>query len=118
MSMYRQHSRPLPLRVAADVPAGVDVTACAAEDKSAITVFVVNPGMEPVDVTLDLSDFGPGFAVRGGEVVKDAQDRRQIDIINGFANPFRVIRAKVEKPSGNVVTLPALSITAIVCGRQ
>ena len=117
MEMYRKHSRPLPLRVAADVPAAVDVTACAAEDKSAVTVFVVNPGMEPVDVTLDLSDFGPGFAVRGGEVIKDAQDRRQIDIINGFANPVRVIRAKVDKPFGNVLTLPALSITAIDCGR-
>jgi len=118
MSMYREHSRPLPLRVAADVPAGIDVTACAAEDKSAVTVFVVNPGMEPVEISLDLSDFGPGFAVRGGEVIKDAQDRRQIDIINGFANPVRVVRAKVDKPSGNVLTLPALSITAIDCGRQ
>ena len=117
MSMYRRHSRPLPLRVAADVPAGVDVTACAAEDKAAVTVFVVNPGTEPVEISLDLSDFGPGFAVRGGEVIKDAQDRRQVDIINGFANPARVVRVNIEKPSGNVLTIPALSISAIDCGK-
>jgi alpha-N-arabinofuranosidase len=118
MSVYREHSRPVPLRMAADVPAGMDVTACAAEDKSAVTVFVVNPGREPVELSLDLSDFGPGFAVKGGEVIRDAQDRRQIDIINSFANPARVVRLKVEQPSGNVLTVPGLSIAAIECGSQ
>jgi alpha-L-arabinofuranosidase len=118
MAMYRQHSRPLPLRTAADVPAGVDVTACGAEDMTSVSIFVVNPGKEPVAISLDLSDFGPGFIVRGGEVVRDAQDRRQVDIINGFANPARVVRLKIEKPSANVLTIPALSVTAIDCGRQ
>jgi hypothetical protein len=28
-----------------------------------------------------------------------------------------VVRVKLEKPAGNVVTLPALSIAAIDCGR-
>jgi alpha-L-arabinofuranosidase len=118
MAMYRDHSRPVPLRVAVDVPAGVDVTACASEDRSAATVFVVNPGKEPVWVALDLSDFGPGFAVRGGEVVKDAQERGQVDIINSFADPARVVRVKLERGSGNAVALPALSIAALDCGRQ
>jgi alpha-L-arabinofuranosidase len=117
LEMYRKHSRPLPLRVAADVPAGVDVTACAAEDKSAVTVFVVNPGTDPVDLTVDLSDFGPGFAVRGGEVVKDSQDRRQIDIVNGFANPRRVVKVKLDSAPGKAVTIPPLSIAALDCGR-
>jgi hypothetical protein len=118
MSMYRTHSRPVPLRVAADVPAEVDVTACASEDRSAATVFLVNPRKEAARVVLDLSDFGPGFAVRGGEIVKDAQDRGQIDIINSFADPARVVRVKLETESGDVVTLPGLSIAAIDCGRQ
>jgi alpha-L-arabinofuranosidase len=117
MAMYRSHSRPVPLRVAADVPAGVDVTACASEDRSAATVFLVNPGKEAVRVSLDLADFGPGFAIRGGEVVKDAEDRGQIDIINSFANPGRVVRVKLEKESGNAVTLPGFSIAVIDCGR-
>jgi hypothetical protein len=106
------------LRLAADMPAAVDATACAEEDRSGVTVFLVNPLGEPVRVALDLSDLGPGFAVRGGEVVKDSQDRRQPDIINGFADPRRVIRVKIEALAGNVVTLPALSIAALDCGRQ
>ncbi|MGZ5469663.1 MAG: alpha-L-arabinofuranosidase C-terminal domain-containing protein, partial [Candidatus Aminicenantales bacterium] len=118
MEMYRRHARPVPLRVAADVPAAVDATACAAEDRSAVTVFLVNPRGEPVRVALDLADLGPGFVVKGGEVVKDSQDRRQPDIVNGFADPRRVVRVKIDVPAGNVVTLPALSIAAIDCGRQ
>ncbi len=118
MEMYRNHSKPVPLRVAADLPAAVDATACAAEDGSGVTVFLVNPGEEPVRVALDLADLGPGFGVRGGEVVKDSQDRRQADVVNGFADPRRVVRVKIEVPDGNVVTIPALSIAAIDCGRR
>jgi hypothetical protein len=118
MAMYRKHSRPVPLRVAADVPAAVDVTACAAEDLSAVTVFLVNTRREPVRVALDLSDLGPGFEVRGGEVVKDARDRRQPDIVNGFADPRRVVRVDADPPAEGIVTLPALSITALDCGRR
>jgi alpha-N-arabinofuranosidase len=118
MAMFRAHSRPMPLRVTADVPAAVDVTACAAEDKSAVTVFVVNPGREPVDVVIDLSDLGQGYAVTGGEVIKDAQDRRQTDIINGFADPKRVVRTSLERPAGNTVTVPAYAIAAVDCGRK
>jgi alpha-N-arabinofuranosidase len=118
MSMYRKHSWPVPLRVAADVPAEVDVTACASEDRSAATVFVVNSRTEAARVILDLTDFGPGFAVRGGEIVKDGQDRGQIDIINSFANPARVVRVKLERETGGTMTLPGLSIAAIDCGRQ
>jgi hypothetical protein len=96
----------------------VDVTACASEDKTGVTIFAVNPLKEPVRLVLDFTDFGPGFSVRGGEVVKDAQDRRQIDIINSFANPQRVVKVKLERESGNVVTIPALSIAAIDCGKE
>jgi hypothetical protein len=56
--------------------------------------------------------------VRGGEVVKDSQDRGQIDIINGFANPRRVVRVRLVPDAANAVTLPALSVAAIDCGRQ
>jgi hypothetical protein len=116
--MYRAHARPVALRVAADLPAAVDATACAAEDGSALTVFLVNPAREPVRLAVDLSDFGPGFAVRGGEVVKDAHDRGQVDVINSFADPARVVRVRLEADGGGAVTLPPLSIAAIDCGRK
>ena len=118
MTLYRTHSRPLPLRLAADIPVNVDITACASEDKTRVTIFAVNPRKEPVRLVLDFTDFGSGFSVRGGEVVKDAQDRRQINIINSFANPQRVVKMKLERESGNVVTIPALSIAAIDCGKE
>jgi len=94
----------------------VDATACASEDRTGVTVFAVNPRKDPIRLVLDLSDFGPGFSVRGGEVVKDAQEREQIDVINGFANPRRVVKVKLERESGNVVMIPAFSIAAIDCG--
>jgi alpha-N-arabinofuranosidase len=116
MEMYRKHSKPVPLRVAADVPARVDVSACATEDRAAVTLFLVNTRPEPVRVVLDLSELGPGFGILGGEVVKDSQDRRQADIVNGFADPNRVVRVRVEGVSGNEAVLPPLSITALDCG--
>jgi alpha-N-arabinofuranosidase len=118
MEMYRRHSRPVPLRVMADVPAGVDATACASEDGSSVTVFVVNTNREPERLALDLSDFGTGLTAGGGEVVRDAQDRRQTDIVNGFANPSRVVRTALDVGPGSVVTVPALSIAAIDCTRR
>ena len=118
MNLFRSHSRPLPLRLAADFPVRMDATACASEDRTGVTVFAVNPRSEPVRLALDLADFGPGFEVKGGEIVKDARDGRQTDIINSFADPRRVIKTALEKESGNVVTLPALSIAAIDCGRK
>jgi alpha-L-arabinofuranosidase len=118
MSLYRTHSRPLPLRLSADVPFPLDVTACASEDRAGVTVFAVNPRRDPVRLVLDLDDLGPGCGIRGGEVVKDAIDRGQIDIINSFANPRRVVKAKLERESKNVVTIPGLSIAAIDCGRE
>ena len=100
------------------MPAAVDATACAAEDRSGVTVFLVNPPGNRSGSRSTSSDLGPGFVVRGGEVVKDSQDRRQPDIVNGFADPRRVVRVKIDVPAGNVVTLPALSIAALDCGRQ
>lgn len=118
MTLFRTHSRPLPLRLAADLPIRVDATACASEDKTGVTVFAVNPRNEAVRLALDLAEFGPGFRARGGEVVKDSQDRKQTDIINSFADPRRVVKARLEAEPGNIVTLPALSIVAIDCGRE
>lgn len=52
MALYRRHSLPIPLRVAADVPVPVDLSACAAEDRSSLCLFVVNLRNEAVDLDL------------------------------------------------------------------
>jgi alpha-N-arabinofuranosidase len=118
MTLYRHHSLPVPMRLTASVPFPLDATACASEDKSKVTVFVVNAGKDPARLALDLSDLGPGLKIKAVEVVEDAQDRGQIDIINGFADPRRVVKVKLAPESGNAVILPALSIAAIDCGRD
>ena len=118
MALYRQHSLPIALRLAASVPFPLDATVCASEDKSKITVFVVNTRKDPARLTLDLADLGPGFRIQGVEVVKDARDRGQIDIINGFADPRRVVKVWLKPESGSAVVLPALSIAAIDCVRD
>jgi alpha-L-arabinofuranosidase len=118
MSLFRHHSRPVPLSLSAGVPFPLDATACASEDKSQAAVFVVNSGKVPVRLALDLADLGPGFAVKGGEVVKDAQDRGQTDIVNGFADPWRIVKVKLEPESATVVTIPPLAIAVIDCGRS
>lgn len=118
MALYREHSLPVPLRIAVDAPAPVDVSAYADESRSALCLFVVNTRKEAVDLEADLSAFGAGFTVKGGEVICDSKDRQQIDVINSFSSPDRVRPVKLEKREGNRVTIPAMSVAAIDCGKE
>lgn len=111
MKLYATHSRPVPLAIDG-APAGVDASACASEDRRRVTVFAVNATGEPVDLPLDLSELGA--VIVGGEVVRDALDRRQPEVQNHAASPDRVTTA--ELPVGRAsVTLPAYSASAVEC---
>ena len=118
MALYRRHSLPVPLRLTAEAPAPVDLSACAAQDRSSLCLFVVNTRKEAVELDLDLTAFGPDFVILGGEIVCDSQDRQQIDIINSFMVPDRIKTLKLEKPAGSAVTIPAVSIAAIDVGKR
>ncbi len=118
MALYGKHSLPVPLRVAVDVPAPVDISACADENRSALCLFVVNTREEPADLELDLTAFGGEFVIKGGEVVGDTQDRRQVDVINSFSNPERVKPFKLKFGEGNLVRIPAMSIAAVDCAKR
>jgi alpha-N-arabinofuranosidase len=117
MKLYRKHSLPVPLRAAVEAPAPVDVSACSDDTRSAVCLFVVNTKSEPVELELDTAALGLGFVVKGGEVVCDTQDRRQVDVINGFLNPDRIKPTKLAIRDGNRVTVPAMSIAAIDCAK-
>jgi alpha-L-arabinofuranosidase len=114
MKLFSDHSKPVPLMTSVP-PQGLDVTACSSVDRTSICVFAVNTRKEPAELRLDLSSFGTGMKVVGGEMVGDTQDRRQIDITNGWDHPERVktMRLQVE---GDSVVLPALSVAAIEIG--
>jgi alpha-N-arabinofuranosidase len=114
MKLFSDHSQPVPLMIS-DTPRGLDVTACASEDRTAVCVCVVNTRKEPAEIRLDLGALGEGMRVRGAEVVGDTQDRRQIDVTNGWDHPERV-KTRPLQFEGNSVLLPALSVAAIEIG--
>ena len=116
MKLYADHARPIPLTVG-NVPAGVDVVASAGEDRQGLCLFAVNTRNEPIELSLDLAELGEGIVPLGGETVWDALDLRQPDVMNHWSAPVR-IRAFALRALGNRVTLPALSASAIECGRR
>jgi len=111
MKLFRDHAKPVPLTISQS-PQGLDVMACASGDRRMLTVFAVNSRRDPVEVRLDLSGFGVGTSIAGGEVVADTQDRRQIDVTNGWDHPDRV-RTLPLQFQGRTCTLPALSVAAV-----
>ncbi len=111
MKLFRDHTQPLPLTIA-QTPQGLDITACASEDRRSLTVFTVNARRDPVELRLDLTAFGGSMSVAGGAVVGDTQDRRQSDITNGWDRPERVKTMPLSFRD-RTCTLPALSVAAI-----
>jgi alpha-N-arabinofuranosidase len=125
MRLYADHARPIPLKLGVP-PAGVDVVACATEDRRSVCLFAVNTRNEPVVVSLDLAELGESFAPLSAETVCDTLDMRQPDVMNHWtatervrtvnlpvvANPVRVNPVRA-----NEVTLPALSVSAVTCGQ-
>jgi alpha-L-arabinofuranosidase len=116
MKLYADHSLPIPLTVG-NVPHGVDVVTCADESRQRACVFAVNTRPEPVTLSLDLSGLSDGFAALRAETVRDTLDMRQPDVMNQWTATER-IRTVGLKVTGHTVTLPALSVSAIDCGRR
>jgi alpha-L-arabinofuranosidase len=114
MKLYADHVLPIPLLVG-HTPAGLDAIACGDESRHKIVVFVVNGGGKPVKFSLDLGEFSGDAAPQFVETVCDALDMRQADVMNHWSRPNRV-RTIGTKVSGSDLTLPALSVSAIVCG--
>ncbi|MCX6376884.1 MAG: hypothetical protein NTU88_12785, partial [Armatimonadetes bacterium] len=113
MKLYADHAKPIPLTVE-NAPEGVDVSACASEDRKSLCIFAVNTKSEPVEMKLDLSEFGASVRPIGGEVVCDTLDARQPDIMNHRTATDRV-RAMKLSASRDKIILPALSASAIEC---
>jgi alpha-L-arabinofuranosidase len=114
MRLYSRHAKPIPLKIETSLE-GPDLFACAADDKRSVTVFAVNPGTEPLDLSLT----GTGLALQAvsAEVVCDTLDERQPDVMNHWQAPDRV-KTLVLTPSENKLVLRAFSVTAIECANQ
>jgi len=116
MRLYAEHVLPIPLTVG-KAPRGVDVIACADESRARLCIFAVNSNREPVNVSLDLTDFGDQVAPLSVETVCDTLDMRQPDVMNHWHAPNRV-RSLSRNLTGREVALPALSVSAIRCGTR
>ncbi len=116
MKLFAEHTQPVPLTVSA-TPRGLDITACVSGDRTSVCVFAVNTRKEPAELRLDLGTFGAKLKITGGEFVGDTQDRRQIDVTNGWDHPERV-KTMALRFEGDTVILPALSVAAIEIGAR
>jgi alpha-N-arabinofuranosidase len=114
MKLYAEHSKPIPLRVDG-APEGVDIVACASEDRRAVCVFAVNMKGDPVEIRLDLTEIDRSFRPLAAVALGDTLDERQPDVANHWTSPDRV-RTFPLKLRGSAAELPALSATAIECG--
>lgn len=110
MKLYADHFKPIPVKVDAKIK-GADLSACKSDDGKKLTIFAVNTTDAPIKLELDLSAY-PGFSPAESEMVGDTLDRRQPDLMNHWAAPDRVKAMKLTV-SGNAVTLPAYSASAI-----
>jgi alpha-L-arabinofuranosidase len=116
MQLYAGHALPIPLTVG-NAPRGVDVVACTDAGQRHVCVFAVNSSRDPVNLSLDLGDLGDRITLLGADTVCDTLDMRQPDVMNQWTAPHRV-QTVPRKPRGNQVALPALSVSAISCGRR
>jgi alpha-L-arabinofuranosidase len=113
MALYAGHFKPVPLRIS-EPPAGVDVSACAAEDRRSATIFAVNTRQEAIELEIDASALAPGLAVVDAQFLGDTQDRRQPDVTNFWDRSDRIHIMPAVR-TGRTIRLPALSLTVIDC---
>ena len=116
MRLYAEHALAIPLTVG-KIPAHVGVVACTDDERRHVCLFAVNSNREPVDVSLDLAEIGAGYEPVTVDTVCDTLDMGQPDVMNHWALPNRV-QTVSRKLTGPKITLPALSVSAIRCGRR
>lgn len=115
MKLYADHAKQVYVPIEG-APDSLDIVATASEDGKSLCVFAASMGAEPVELTLDLSAY-PGMQCVGGETVQDTLDRRQAEVVNGWARPDRM-RAVELKPTSAGVTVPAFSASAIEINKR
>ena len=113
MEMYRRHARPIPLKVDA-AAAGPDIFACASADGKSLTIFAVNSKDTPREWNLRSSGFEKPPHIVSAETLHDTRDAQQIDVMNHWSAPRRVITTPL-KTEQDALVLPPFSVTTIEC---
>ncbi len=116
MRLYAHHAKPVPLALMTSAD-GLDLFACASEDKTAAVLFAVNSSTQPVKASFEFSNFAQPMRISGAEAVCDTLDARQPDVMNHWNALDRVSTRPLETKPKEIV-VPALSAVAIECDRQ
>lgn len=114
MKLYAEQFKPVPVRIKGTLD-GVDLFACCSEDGDSLCLFAVNMKADPVELSLDTSEYGDVRLVEH-EVICDTLDARQLDLMNHWSTPQRVMNVK--QPSADKLVLPAFSASAIEFAAQ
>ena len=111
MDLYANRALPRPLRLKAS-DERLDIFAAAAEDKSAVVLFAINPKPEWALVSVALTGFAKIMHPWKAEAVCDTRTAGQPDVMNHWEAPERV-RLETLPITSETVTLPPLSVAAI-----
>jgi alpha-L-arabinofuranosidase len=106
------------LRVESPLPAhvGLDVSATLSEKGDLLTLFAVNPSLEDVTRSVDLSAFGAGGQEAEVWTLADTKRAGEPDVTNSFGEPDRVtpVAGKFRAASARFdYRFPALSLTVL-----
>jgi alpha-N-arabinofuranosidase len=114
MQLYATHAKPLALPLSQSTNS-LDLFACASDSKSALVIFGVNSGTEPVKAGFEFAGFPGPVRITSAEAVGDLEDARQPDLVNHWNVPERVSTRSVQI-SQNEMSFPAFSVVAVECG--
>ena len=93
---------------------GLDVFACASENKKSVVIFAVNSKTEPVQCSLGFPGFDRAVRIASAEALCDTLDARQPDVMNHW-NAMERVKTIPLSPTQNKLVIPALSAAAIEC---
>lgn len=117
--LYASNAGARPLKVTPAFSPDVlpDVSATLSDDRRTVTVFAVNPTLNDMNRTIDLSAFGSGGKELKVWTIADRDNAGEPDVTNTFDNPNRVTTSASTLPLDKSATItyqfPKLSVTCL-----
>lgn len=107
-----------PLKIESSLPADLapDCSATLSPQGDAVTIFAVNPALQEISRTLDLSAFGDHGQEMAVWTLGDREHAGEPDVTNNFSQPERIVAvsSKFQAPGAKFVyRFPALSLTVL-----
>jgi alpha-N-arabinofuranosidase len=111
MKLYADHVKPILLSVS-NTSAGLDMIACASENRRSISVFVVNLKPEPAHISPVLEGSADRHFALKAYAVRDTLDAGQLEVMNHWSDPDRVRIVEIPA-SERELTIPPYSASVI-----